>query len=125
MKMLGKRIHDKREECKLTQAQLAKKLGVSRQTICKWEAGGVKHFDRAYIPKMSEIFHCSPEWLMNVDNAEVFVTYEAEGREPVRLRVSGDPIIGETSLRVKLYNAAMNVKPENLETAIKLLESMT
>ena len=125
MKTLGKRIRDKRIECKLTQSQLAEKLGVTRQTIYKWETGTVKHIiDRPYIDSMAKIFQCSPDWLMNMEGTNVTLTYEAEGREPVKLRVKGEPIIGETSLRTKLYNAAINVRPENLETAIKLLETL-
>ena len=64
-------------------------------------------------------------WLMNMEGTNVTLTYEAEGREPVKLRVRGNPIIGETSLRAKLYNLAVDVKPENLETAIKLLQTLT
>lgn len=124
MKALGKRIHDKREECKLTQSQLAKKLGVSRQTIYKWENGAVKHIDRPYIATLADIFHCTPEWLMGMDGADVMLTYQAEGREPVQLRVNGTPIIGEISLRAKLYNAALKVRPENLQIAIELLQSL-
>lgn len=126
MKTLGKHIRDKRIECKLTQSQLAEKLGVSRQTIYKWENGDVKHIiDRPYIDSMAKIFNCSADWLLGVDGTEVYVTYEADGREPVKLRVKGKPIIGEESLRAKLYNLAVDVKPENLETAIKLLQTLT
>ena len=125
MKTVGKRIRDKREELGLTQTQLAEKLGVTRQTIYKWENGMVKHIDRPYFSDMATLFGCSAKWLMNMEDTDVFLTYEAEGREPVKVRVKGDPIIGETSLRTKLYNAALKVRPENIETAIKVLESMS
>ena len=36
---LGARIREIRENRKLTQAQLAEKLMISRKTICKWENG--------------------------------------------------------------------------------------
>lgn len=36
--MVGSRIRNLRKQCKLTQEELALKLGVSRQAICMWEA---------------------------------------------------------------------------------------
>ena len=124
MKALGKRIHDKREECKFTQSQLAEKIGVSRQTIYKWENGSVKHIDREYIASLANVLNCTPDWLMGMDGTDVILTYQAEGREPVQLRVNGKPIIGEVSLRAKLYDAALKVRPENLQIAIGLLQSL-
>lgn len=125
MKTMGKRIQSQREDAGMTQDELGKKLGVSRQTICKWEAGNIRHFDRSYIAKMSEIFHCSPAWLMGMENSTATVTYEAPGREPIKLTVDSDPIIGESALRAKLYKAALAVQPRNLEIAIELLESLS
>ena len=126
MKEMGKRIRDKREECKLTQEELANMIGVSRQTIYKWENGMTKHIDRPYVSNMASIFKCSAQWLIiGSEGDDVYLTYKADGKEPVNLRVKGDPIIGESSLRAKLYNAAIKVRPENLETAIKLLETLS
>lgn len=125
MKQLGLRIQYKRKEAGLTQEELGQKLGVSRQTIAKWESGGVKHFDRAYADKMARIFNCSPDWLMNMENANVLLTYEAEGREPVQLTVKGLPILGETAKRAQLYQAAIDVLPQNLDLAINLLRSLS
>ena len=80
MKQLGKRIRNKREELGLTAEDLGRKLGVNKSTISKWERAEVEHIKRSYINEMSEIFHCSPEWLMGFDGApEVKVTYNADG----------------------------------------------
>ena len=125
MKTMGLRIQQKREECGLTQEDLGKKLGVSRQTICKWESGNVKHFDRSYIDKMSKIFNCDPAWLMNMDGSKTYLTYTAPNREPITLSVSGKPIIGESAKRAALYAAALNVLPQNLDVAIELLKSLS
>lgn len=125
MKMLGKRIHDKRVECNLSMEELGKKLGVQRQTISKWEHGEVKTLKRSVVGQMSEIFHCSPAWLMGYeDTKDVTLTYQAKDRETVQVKVDHAPIIGHESLRAKLYQAALRVKAENLETAIELLESL-
>jgi transcriptional regulator with XRE-family HTH domain len=125
MKQMGKRIHDKRVEKGLSMEELGKMLGVQRQTISKWEHGEVE-LKRSHVDKLSSIFHCSAAWLMGYENStNVIATYEAEGQEPVRLKVDHPPIIGQASLRAKLYQAAVNVAPENLETAISLLESLS
>ena len=41
MDILRKRIRQAREECGHTQAELAKVLAVSEQTVCRWETGTV------------------------------------------------------------------------------------
>ena len=124
MREMGRRIQLKRKECGLTQAELGHRLGVSRQTISSWEAGNVGHFDRSFVAKMADIFHCNASWLMAMDNTTATLTYEAEGREPVRLTVDQTPIMGESALRAKLYQAAIEVAPNNLVVAIELLKSL-
>ena len=124
-RIMGKRIQQKREEKNLSREALAFQLNVSRQTIYKWEHGEVKNIDRDYISKMSAIFHCDPEWLMNFDDSkEVTATYAAEGKDPITVKINCEPIMGPASLRAKLYQSAMRVKPENLQTAIDLLNTL-
>ena len=127
MKAMGKRIRDKREECRLTMEELGEKVGVSRQAICKWEKGDVKRIDREHIDCLARIFHCSPAWLMgfNENEDDVTLTYESPGRETVSLRANSTPIIGMASKRAELYNAAIKVKPENIDVAIDLLKTLS
>lgn len=123
-KIMGQRIHEKREAAGLSVEELADKIGVSRQTVYKWEKGIVKNIDRDYIGKMAALFRCDPEWLMHMENSKVTVTYSADGREPVSAIVSKEPIIGPESKRAQLYKVALEVKPENLQTAIEILKSL-
>ncbi len=126
MKTMGTRIRAKREECGMTQDDLAKKLNISRQAIAKYESGEVKRINRDLINKMALIFGCQPAWLMNLDDARnVTLTYHAPGKEPIVTAVKGSPIIGVESLRAQLYHAAVGVKPENLQVAIELLKSLS
>jgi len=125
VKTMGKRIQMKREEYGMTQEELGKKLGVSRQTIYKWESGSVQHFDRSYVDKMAKIFQCDPAWLMNMDGSKALVTYTAPDREAITLAVDTQPpIIGESAKRAALYAAALAVPYENLDVAIELLKSL-
>lgn len=125
-KMMGQRIHNKRIEVDMTMEELGKIIGVSRQTICNWENGHVEDIPRKQIAKLSEIFHCKPSWLMGMDDAQrVTLTYLAPDKETIKVVADGDPVIGESSLRAKLYQAALKVRPENIETAIELLKSLS
>ena len=126
MATLGDRIHQKRREMGMSMDELGKKLGVTRQCLSKWELNQVRNIDRDYIAKMAAIFHVSPSWLMGFEPSDaVTVTYTAPGREPVHAIANQTPIIGVASLRAELYNAAIQVKPENLQTAINLLKSLS
>lgn len=128
MTTMGKRIHDKRVEYGLTMEELGQKLGVQRQTVFKWENGTVQNIKRGYIEQMARLFECDPVWLMGFEDAsKVLLTYSAPGRETVTTRVDqkSKPIIGETALRMKLYQAALNVPAPCLEVAIQLLNSLS
>lgn len=126
MNEMAKRIHEKRKEYDYTMEQLALMIGVNKSSVSKWEAGATDNIKRAYIARMAELFHVKPSWLMGYDNeSEVTVTYESLGKEPVKLLVEQEPpIMGVASLRAKLLEAAVEVAPENLSVAIKLLKSL-
>ena len=126
MKKMGMRIHSKRRELDLTLEELGKKLGVQKSAISKWEKGEVVNIKREYIDKMAKIFDVSPQWLMGYETAsEVTLTYEAPGHDTIKTTVGGKPIIGPASKRAELYQAALEVKTENIDVAIQLLKSLS
>lgn len=125
MKTMGQRIRQKRIEYNLSQEELGAKLGVKKSAISKMERGEIKTIDRDHIAKMAAIFHCSPQWLMDLESSNVTATYSAPGNETIVTNVKGAPIIGASSLRAQLYDVAIQVKPENLQTAINLLKSLS
>ena len=126
MKTVAERIYQQRCKYHLSMEQLGALVGVSRATINKWEKAQVESISRPHINKMAEIFHCPPEWLLGYDGANnVTVTYRAPDREEVTLNVDNDyPIIGKTALKARLYQAAANVDPSNIEIAIQLLTDL-
>ena len=69
MKTLGKRIRAAREQQKLTQFQLAKRLNVARTTVSNWEIGRSQP-DFNTICRLSEVLHCDfmPQRTANDDN---------------------------------------------------------
>ena len=127
MKIMGQRIRQKRIELGLTQDELGEKIGLSKSQVSKIEKGEVKAIDRDHLAKMTQLFHCKADWLLNLDDAKVVeLTYTAPGKEPIRAVIGKEgPVIGPASKRAKLYQAAMDVKPENLDVAIELLRSLS
>lgn len=126
--LMGKRIHDKRVELGLTMEELGNKIGVQKQSISKWENGQVSNINRSCIAAMSELFGCNPVWLMGFEDApEVRLKYSAPGKKTITTTVDqkSKPIIGETALRLRLYQAALNVPAPCLEVAIQLLNSLS
>lgn len=125
MKTMGKRIAQKREERHMTMEELGAKLGVTKSTISKWERGEVEHIKRSYIDKLCDIFQCPPQWLMGFEGTEdVKITYSAENKEPVTAIVDKTPLLGNSNKRAKLYQVALDVRPENIEVAINILKSL-
>ena len=125
-KIMGQRIREKREEIHMSVEELADKLGVTRQSVYRWQNGAVKNIDRDLITKMAAMFHVTPEWLMHLeDSPKVTATYVAPGKEPITVTVNKEPIMGAASLRAQLYKAAVDVKPENLQIALELLKSLS
>lgn len=59
------RISSERVHFGKTQTDLAKELGVTRETISAWENGG--EIPVSALRKMAkEIFHCSADWLIGL-----------------------------------------------------------
>lgn len=59
----GEKIAKLRKECNYTQEQLAELLGVSRQSVSKYESG-VAFPETEKLIKLSEIFGCSVDYLL-------------------------------------------------------------
>lgn len=126
MSTMGDRIRIKRLEQKLSMEELGDKLGVRKSAVNKWEHGDVQYIKRSTIEKMARLFEVSPSWLMGFDDAsDVSLTYSAPGKDILITKADARPILGPTSLRALLYQAALAVKDENLEVAINLLKSLS
>lgn len=70
LKMIGERIRDTREKNGLTQAALAKKLGISRSAVNAWELG-VSVPSAQYLVELSRLFNVSTDFLLGLDGKEV------------------------------------------------------
>lgn len=66
---LGEKIAKQRKELNYTQEQLADILGVSRQSVSKWEAN-IAYPETDKLVKMGKMFDCSMDYLLNDDVTE-------------------------------------------------------
>lgn len=65
---IGQRIAVKRKELGMSQIDLGEKMGVSRQSISKWESdGALPEIDK--LIALSKLFHVSVGWLLGVEEA--------------------------------------------------------
>ncbi len=63
--MIGKQIKELRLERKLSQAALAKQIGVSQKAIDYWERG-INEPKASYIVALHEFFHVSADYLLGI-----------------------------------------------------------
>lgn len=66
---LGEKIAKQRKELNYTQEQLADILGVSRQSISKWESD-IAYPETDKLIKIGKLFECSMDYLLNEDITE-------------------------------------------------------
>jgi transcriptional regulator with XRE-family HTH domain len=73
---LGEKIAKQRKVQNLTQEQLAQLLGVSRQTISKWESN-IAYPETDKLIRLGNIFHCSMDYLLKDEVTKADGTVQA------------------------------------------------
>ena len=66
--MVADRIKTLREENQMTQAELARRLSITRASVNAWEMG-ISVPSTQYIVKLAGIFHISTDYLLDVDRS--------------------------------------------------------
>lgn len=79
---LGEKLSKLRKNYNYTQEQLADILGVSRQSISKWESD-IAYPETEKLVKMGKLFECSVDYLLNEDVTEMQGT-QSEKKESIR-----------------------------------------
>lgn len=67
--MIGTRIKLLREAAGLSQAELARKLSISRSSVNAWESG-LSAPTAVYIIEMAKLFHCSSDYILCIDEGQ-------------------------------------------------------
>lgn len=81
--MVADRIKHLREELNLSQAELAKRLGITRSSVNAWELG-ISVPSTQYIVELSELFKVSTDYLLCVDSTAC-VSVKGLSEEDVKL----------------------------------------
>lgn len=71
----GRRIREKRESLRLSQTELANKIGVSKQTLYKYENDIVTNIPSDVIERLSDNLGCSPSYIMGWENKDIIVEF--------------------------------------------------
>lgn len=69
--LLADKIKSMREQCGMTQAELARKLGLTRSSINGWEMGLSLFQSTQYIVELAKLFGVSTDYLLGVKQGAV------------------------------------------------------
>jgi transcriptional regulator with XRE-family HTH domain len=65
MGTMSERIAAKRRDLGISQTELAKRVGCSRQTVNMWERGHVHDLSGPHLRALAEIFKVEPAWIVS------------------------------------------------------------
>jgi transcriptional regulator with XRE-family HTH domain len=82
----GLAIARRREELGMSQVDLAKVVGVSKASVCRWESGDISNMKRDKIQKLADALHISPIDLLD-EETEGFSNKKTP-LEPLALKAS-------------------------------------
>jgi transcriptional regulator with XRE-family HTH domain len=71
MNLTSIRIKECRIDAKLTQQELADKLGLKKSVIAKYEDGSIENIKKSTVLEMARIFGCTPSYLMAWDTPKI------------------------------------------------------
>ena len=94
---IGERIRTLRRKCGYSMEGLGQALGVSRQTVHRYESGVIENIPRAKIARMAELFGTTSAYLLGFEGSHL----ASLGALPVGRRRL--PVLGEVSCGVPVY----------------------
>lgn len=81
--MLSERIKELRDKAGYSQAQLAKKLDVTRSSVNAWEMG-LSAPTTPYVVAMAKLFHVSADYLLGIES-ELSLSLDGFSEEEIAL----------------------------------------
>jgi HTH-type transcriptional regulator, cell division transcriptional repressor len=64
MSSMSRRIAARRTELGMTQAELAQKLGLVRQTVSMWETGAIKDLQSRHLADLAKALQVPQDWIL-------------------------------------------------------------
>lgn len=139
-KTIGEKISDLRKQKKMTQDELAEKMGVSSQAVSKWETG-LSIPDLPILIELSDFFHMSLDDLVKEKEEAVYLVPVEERKkiEEMFLRVNihtlqGDRVkvnlplafvkmAAEMDLEIPQFNGSEILKALDFDMIISMIEN--
>jgi transcriptional regulator with XRE-family HTH domain len=119
---IGTRLKELRLQKDYTQEYVGNIIGVSKQTLYKYENGIVTNIPSDKIEALAKVYGVTPEYIMG---------WTAPSPEPDRPSYYVDPETAEVAERLRtqpgmrmLFDASKDAKPEDLQYAADLLKRL-
>ena len=97
--LVSSRIKNKRKQCRMTQQELADKVGVSLMTVLRWEKGE-RTPNISIMPQLSEALNVSAGYLMGLEDTP----------EPRAIQTEQTPIKENTTREKQVNMAAVTLE---------------
>ena len=81
--MIGERIKALRESSGMSQAELARKLSISRSSVNAWESG-LSAPTAVYIIELAKLFHSTTDYILDLDRSPQ-ITLDGLTEEEIKL----------------------------------------
>lgn len=72
VKLVGKRIKERRTELKITQQEIAEKIHVNKSTVQRYESGQVQDIKLPIIESIAHFLSVSPKWLLGLTDEKTY-----------------------------------------------------
>ena len=115
MDTTGYRIRKARLAAKMTQGELAEKIGVQHAAIYKYETGLVVNLKRDTIDKLAQALNVRPSYLLCIDDESPAIP---EDDKALLEEVSANPEL------MNLLRILKQIEPDRLAALAKLVEPM-
>ncbi|WP_027405499.1 helix-turn-helix domain-containing protein [Anaerovibrio sp. RM50] len=119
---IGTRLKELRLQKDYTQEYVGNIIGVSKQTLYKYENGIVTNIPSDKIEALAKVYGVTPEYIMG---------WATPSSEPDRPSYYADPETAEVAERLRtqpgmrmLFDASKDAKPEDLQYAADLLKRL-
>ena len=119
---IGYAIANRRIELGISQEELAKAVGVSKSSICRWESGHILNMRRDRIYKLADALKISPLDLLNEETEGFHEKENTASREDAKSRI--DKIIQKKDLAelIQLEEIANQLPEQDIEDLLHYAE---
>lgn len=119
---IGYAIANRRIELGISQEELAKAVGVSKSSICRWESGNISNMRRDRIYKLAEALKISPLDLLKNETDGFHEKENTASREDAKSRI--DKIIQKKDIAelIQLEEIANQLPEQDIEDLLHYAE---